>query len=559
MRIISKEFTKAEIEELGKEKYGKNWPVVYILHDEKKAYVGETTSIFVRAKQHLDNDERKQLTMIEVISDKMFNKSAALDIEAKLIEYMSSDEKYKLLNSNGGIRGHDYYDKERYDSLFKTIWAELRKKEIVENDLRVLENSDLFKYTPYKTLTDEQYETVYLMISDLARSIMNNQEVSFIINGEAGTGKTVLAMYLLKLLSDNKLLDFITDFDEEQMNLYVELKEKLEDFRFALVVPQTSLRATLKSVVGKITNLKKNMVIGPSDVTKQDYDLLIVDEAHRLKRSKNISHRGAFNQTNSKLELGDSGTQLDWVMKSSKYQIFFYDAKQSIRPSDVRPEQFEKLITNQRTIRYHLRSQLRSKGGNDYLKYIKEILSDQPPSEKRTFASYDFRLYDSIWDMREQVFKQEEADGLSRLVAGYAWNWVTQKMSPAEITEQGAYDIEIEGLKMIWNSGSGKGWINSPGSVNEVGSIHTTQGFDLNYVGVIIGPEVTYNWSTQKIEVIKENYYDKYGKQSIEDERELHDYVMNIYGVLLSRAMNGTYVYVCDPELKKYFEKYINK
>ena len=139
MRIISKEFTKAEIEELGKEKYGKNWPVVYILHDEKKLMLVRQR-VFLCAKQHLDNDERKQLTMIEVISDKMFNKSAALDIEAKLIEYMSSDEKYKLLNSNGGIRGHDYYDKERYDSLFKTIWAELRKKEIVENDLRVLEN-----------------------------------------------------------------------------------------------------------------------------------------------------------------------------------------------------------------------------------------------------------------------------------------------------------------------------------------------------------------------------------------------------------------------------------
>lgn len=286
----------------------------------------------MRAKQHLDNQERKKLTTIEVISDELFNKSAVLDIEAKLIEYMSSDQKYTLLNGNRGIIGHNYYDKERYTSLFRTIWEELKKREIVGNDLRVLENSDLFKYTPYKTLTDEQYETVFLMVSDVLKNMMNNQDVSFVINGEAGTGKTVLAMYLLKLMTDNKLIEFVTDFDEEQMYIYSQLKEKLASFKFALVVPQASLRSTLRAVVGKVANLKKNMVIGPSDVVKKEYDLLIVDEAHRLKQRKNIINMGAFDKTNNKLGLDNNGTELDWIMKSSKYQIFFYDAQQSIRP-----------------------------------------------------------------------------------------------------------------------------------------------------------------------------------------------------------------------------------
>lgn len=208
----------------------------------------------------------------------------------------------------------------------------LKKREIVGNDLRVLENSDLFKYTPYKTLTDEQYETVFLMVSDVLKNMMNNQDVSFVINGEAGTGKTVLAMYLLKLMTDNKLIEFVTDIDEEQMYIYSQLKEKLASFKFALVVPQASLRSTLRAVVGKVANLKKNMVIGPSDVVKKEYDLLIVDEAHRLKQRKNIINMGAFDKTNNKLGLDNNGTELDWIMKSSKYQIFFYDAQQSIRP-----------------------------------------------------------------------------------------------------------------------------------------------------------------------------------------------------------------------------------
>ncbi len=122
MRITQSEFTKNEIQKLGKQRFGRNQPVVYILHDQKEAYIGETTSISVRAKAHLDNQERKKLTTIDLISDELFNKSAVLDIEAKLIEYMSSDQKYTLLNGNRGIIGHNYYDKERYTSFFRTIW-----------------------------------------------------------------------------------------------------------------------------------------------------------------------------------------------------------------------------------------------------------------------------------------------------------------------------------------------------------------------------------------------------------------------------------------------------
>src|SRR5690554_6211961 len=150
--------------DIGKEPYGRNWPVVYILNDNKEAYVGETINVSNRTKQHLENEKRRSLTKINIIADKRFNKSAALDIESKLIEHMSADGKYILQNSNNGMRDHAYYEKEMYESLFKDIWRQLKDKKIVKHDLDILENSELFKYSPFKRLTEEQYSVLFELI-----------------------------------------------------------------------------------------------------------------------------------------------------------------------------------------------------------------------------------------------------------------------------------------------------------------------------------------------------------------------------------------------------------
>lgn len=110
---------------------------------------------------------------------------------------------------------------------------------------------------------------------------------------------------------------------------------------------------------------------------------------------------------------------------------------------------------------------------------------------------------------------------------------------------------------MTLTNKSGIGWINSANSINEVGSIHTTQGYDLNYAGVIIGPELKYNPITQKIYVDKDLYQDTNGKRSILNEDELTDYITQIYRVLLTRSIKGTYLYVSDPDLRDYFRKFI--
>src|SRR5574344_577785 len=99
-------------------------------------------------------------------------------------------------------------------------------------------------------------------------------------------------------------------------------------------------------------------------------------------------------------------------------------------------------------------------------------------------------------------------------------------------------------------------WINSTNKMTEMGCIHTTQGYDLNYSGIIFGTDITYNEQTQKIEIIKENYFDRNGKVGISDE-QLHDYIINIYKTIMYRKIKGTYVYCCDEKLRNYFKNFI--
>ena len=246
-------FNSNSLDEIKNYKYGKNWPVVYILHGEKEAYVGETTSVLRRTKKHLDNDERKNLIDINIISDDKFNKSVALDLESKLIEYIAGDGKYKLQNGNKGLRNHNYYEREKYNEKFELIWNELLSMRFANNKMIDIENSDLFKLSPFKVLTDEQVE----IVNSIENIIKHQSKSTHIIKGEPGSGKTILAVYLVKYLLSNK--------DNNLKNI-------------KLVVPMVSLRTTIKNVFKSIKGLKANMVIGPYDVAKSKFDLLIVDD-----------------------------------------------------------------------------------------------------------------------------------------------------------------------------------------------------------------------------------------------------------------------------------------
>ena len=517
--IVSFKYDRDHFDKIKDFNFGRNWPVVYLLEDKKEIYIGQTINVYFRSKQHHDNPERRKLNEIHIITDEEFNVSASLDIESWLIQYISADGKYILQNWNSGLKNHNYYDRAKYKTKFEIAWRELREMGVVQNSLEDLKNSDLFKYSPYKSLTEDQFFVAKQIFSD----IKNNENNTFIVNGKPGTGKTILATYLFKYLKE---------------------QEETKNMKIALVVPMAWLRTTIGKVFSKIKGLKSSMVIGPNDVVKEKYDLLIVDESHRLQRRKGIMGYGAYDNVNRWLDLDKEATQLDWIMASSQHQVFFYDENQSIKPADIRPEDFKKLKSK----KYELSSQMRVEAGEEYIKFIEDIFDLRIPLST-SFWNYDFRIFDNAQEMVNEIKEKNKYHKLARVVSGYAWPWHTK---PGSRSTQ-KHDIEINWLKLIWNS-TARDWVNSPNAINEVGCIHTVQGYDLNYVGVIIGPEFYYDPLMKKFGVNREKYFDTNGRNGITDPDELERYIINIYKTLLTRGIKGTFIYIVDENLRDYFK-----
>jgi DUF2075 family protein len=196
---------------------------------------------------------------------------------------------------------------------------------------------------------------------------------------------------------------------------------------------------------------------------------------------------------------------------------------------------------------------MRVSGGEDYIKYVGEVLNGTYNGPKKSFGDYQAKLFESFAEMHDEILRREAEFGLARIVAGFAWPWVSKKGEP--------YDIKIDGVELVWNRRDFD-WINSKSSLEEVGSIHTVQGYDLNYAGVIIGQDLGFDPVTQQIIFHRENYHDKKGKENNKvlgrtySDDELRDYVANIYRVLMTRGVKGTYLYVVDIGLRNYLKRF---
>lgn len=578
MQIKSFEFTEAGRGALEKLSKGKDWPVVYLIHNDKDLYIGETTSAYTRLGQHLTNPQKSHLNSIKIVFDDTYNKSVILDFEQKLIKYCKADGKFPhILNKNAGQSSqHNYFQREAYLNNFRRLWVALFDLGVVQNSMDILENKNIFKYSPYNSLTEEQNDISISVLKDILSKLQSNKTGISLINGCAGTGKTVLAISLINSLVnvDNLKIEDFTDEELalEKIQLLLEIKKHTQThhkLKIGFVFPMSGIRETIRIVFQESGNgLSKEMVLSPYQLKDAEYDILFVDESHRLTKRKNLGATfGMFDEVCTSMDLDpDNASQLDWILKRSKYSVLFYDKDQSIKSSDITYNEYQTTLHrySSNIAEYNLTTQMRCLGGQSYTDYVKNILNCCTDKFEE-ISNYDFRLFDNIKEMVEAIKKFDNELGLCKTVAGYSWEWTTKKLIKStpkddytcynQLTKKGVYDIDIQGQKFIWNLTT-EGWVSRLDSHDTIGCIHTTQGFDLNYVGVIFGKEIDYNPETNQIEVDLNLFFDRNVKAGC-DEQTVKKYIINTYTTMLTRGIRGCYVFACNKNMRDYLQRFI--
>ncbi len=544
---------------------GQNWPVVYILSGDKEAYIGETNNAYKRMSQHLENKKRSIMKDILLLLNDSFNKSATLDIENKLIQFMHADGKFQLQNENSGQSvQHNYYQRGLYEQCFQDIWDELRRKNLASKTLYEIRNSEIFKYSPYKDLTEEQLSCVESLLKMTGLALESGLDKKLVIQGGAGTGKTVLAIYFIKCLVDilNQKSNF-EDLDKVlpedspilQSSKLFKIINGRKDLKIAFVVPTPSFRETVKKIFKVTKGLKPSMVIGPNDIAKKDYDIVIVDEAHRLQRRQDLVNYGAYDAVCDSLGLPHNSTQLDWISKKKRpITVIFYDPKQRVKTTDMLDDSFKSFLNEAEVIT--LGTQLRIQGGNEYIEFINSLLNNKHVTYESD--KYDLFVFDDYGEMEHAIKVQNKKhEGLCRIVAGISYPYST-KMRDKVAKKKLDIDVDGDGKYLrMWNLGfNDPTFITDEEHKDEIGCVYTCQGYDLNYAGVILGPDIFYNKSTKQIDIHIEKCTDRKAKVKGNDE-ETKKNILHQYLVLLTRGIYGTYIYAVDKDLRNFLRECI--
>ena len=596
---------------------GENWPVVYLLHNDnynnnaigshqKLLYIGESTNASRRMKEHFSPSnknfgDRIKLNEADIVFDETFNKSAILDIEQELIRMFGADSSnYTLQNRNDGqSTQHQYYERDSYYTSLKEIWNELRSPSfnLAKDTFEEVRNSNLFKYSPYTALTSEQVKVCDLILDNLIDSLGKKNKFNAIIEGCAGTGKTVVLIKVLSelvrlskistpqlvtttttptasalILDDDSSDSAISDFERKEKDNARAARIKAacpNGLKVAYVVPLSELlkpfRTVIKAVCGDLDIVKSATEVA-NDAGK--YDVIFVDEAHRLGTINKFGANKDPYKNACKNALGlvyisgmpNPPTELDWIVAKTNNCVFVYDRNQKVRcHQSITYNDFNTLVSSKiYSQTYTLKMQMRCKAGNQYVDFLDALFNNSINSSTPLppWKGYDFRVYDDVDQLVTDInaFNASGKCGLSRVVAGYGWKWKTKDKNRSVIKNlpRSNWDIHIGGHVYFWNVSNGNFIFNA--DRDEIGCVHTVQGFDLNYVGVIFGPEIKYN-PISGFEINIGSIYDSGVRTS--NKAELLELTKRAYKVMMERGIRGCYVYACDPGLQQYLKTHL--
>ena len=382
---------------------------------------------------------------------------------------------------------------------------------------------------PEFIMLDEQ-KLVYETAIKLAKESSPTNKNVLIVQGGPGTGKSVVAV--------NLLVNII-----QQLRLVAQYITKN-------AAPRAVYEAKLTGSMRK--SAISNLFTGSGSFHSLEpnaFDVLVVDEAHRLNEKS-----GMFKN------IGEN--QVKEIIKSSKLAIFFIDEDQQVTFSDIgSKEEIEKWANLENATVHHmaLESQFRCNGSDGYLAWLDDVLGIRETANKTLDGlEYDFQVLSNPNELKELIFNKNKINNKARIVAGYCWNWISR-------ADKSAFDISIPNYDfgMQWNLDTdGSLWIQAPDSVSEVGCIHTCQGLEVDYVGVIIGDDLI----VRNGEVITNPNARAKTDKSISGFKKLlktnpdlankkaDGIIRNTYRTLMTRGMKGCYIFCTDPETQAYFQ-----
>lgn len=508
-----------------------------MLNGNKEAYIGETVYFKNRMKAHLK--ARKNIDQINLIKHEKFNRSATFHLETKLINYFLGDEKYTLQNKSKTASDftHNYYNKPYYDQqLFIELWQKLYDQKLVNHELHTIENKDIFKLSPFKELSIEQIELKEKVLEFCEKQVkVSSEEYGslLVIEGEAGVGKSVVLSSIFNTIQERA--------EEASSPLY-----QTENY---LAVNHEEMFKTYKGIAKQVKHLKGKNFAKPTPLIntlqKQNKkaDIIFVDEAHLL-----LTKPDTYNNFHG-------NNHLEELLKLAKVVVIIYDQSQVLKLKSLwgaaALEQLKRKSTYHEE--YLLTNQFRMQANDDVINWINAFKHKQLlpiPQDK----NYEVKVFETMEDMHEKIKVQNNEFGLSRVVSTF--DYLHKK-------DGGTYYVnESNGeYKMPWNTTSTKyTWAEKPETVHEAGSIYTIQGFDLNYVGVVLGPSVKYDTAKDEIVIDTSKYMDKgayTGTEGIANVNEAKEkIVLNSINILMKRGIKGLYIYTSDGALRNKLLEY---
>lgn len=381
-------------------------------------------------------------------------------------------------------------------------------------------------------LIDDQKVVYEAAAATARRSVHDGKKRVVIVEGGPGSGKSVVAINLLVALTANGQTCRYVSKNAAPRTVYEQ--QLTGEFRKTVI-------SNLFSGSGAFT-----------DVVDDSFDTLVVDEAHRLNEKSGLYGN-----------LGDH--QVKEIIRTAKCSIFFVDDDQRVTTKDVGDKATLRLWAKElgaQVTELTLESQFRCNGAEGYLAWLNHVLDVRPSAnDVLDTRAFDLQVFDSPQALHEAIRKKNEASNKARVVAGYCWNWVSKR-------DPKRFDIEIPGhdYRRRWNLASdGSLWIVAKQSVEEVGCVHTSQGLEVDHVGVIIGPDLV----VRNGRILTRPEHRARTDQSLKGFRKLlkgdpdaareqaDRIIKNTYRTLLTRGMKGCYVFCTDPETNAYFRSKI--